>query len=55
MAPALIMGLSAHCVSGAKLIELNASPVGSTPIVFSTASRPRSSSARPYTNALEID
>jgi hypothetical protein len=55
MVPVLIMGLSGQLVSGAKLIELNASPVGSTPMVFSTASRPRSLSARPYTKGLEID
>jgi hypothetical protein len=55
IAPALIMGFSGRPVSGARLIELNASPVGSTPIVESTASCRTSSSASPYTNGFEID
>jgi hypothetical protein len=40
---------------GARLIELNASPVGSTPIRLCTASSPRSSSTRPYVSGLEMD
>ena len=47
MAPALIIGFSGRPVPGSRLIELNASPLGSTPIAWRTRSPPRSSSATP--------
>ncbi len=47
MAPALILGFSGRLVPGFRLMELNASPLGSTPIDCSTRSGPRSSSATP--------
>ena len=40
IAPALIIGLRGRPVPGSRLIELNASPVGSTPTFWSTAGRP---------------
>ena len=55
IAPALIIGLSGRPDRGARLISLNASPVGSTPILSSTAAFPQSSSARPYVNGFEMD
>src|SRR5262245_15071646 len=55
IAPALIIGLSGRPVSGYRLIELNASLDGSTPTLASVSSSPHASSARPYTNGLEID
>jgi len=55
MAPALIMGLRGRPVTGSRLMELKASPVGSIPIFAKTADVPLSSRANPYVNALEID
>ena len=55
IAPALIIGLSGRPLSGARLIELKASPLGSTPTLPSTASNPRSASASPYVNGFDID
>jgi hypothetical protein len=55
MAPALIIGFSGRPVPGSRLIELKASPEGSTPTTWRTRSRPWSSSATPYTSGLEID
>ncbi len=55
MAPALIIGFSGRPLPGSRLIELKASPLGSTPIACSTRWMPRSSSATPYTSGLEID
>ncbi len=46
MAPLLTIGLAATR-SRRQVIELNASPVGSTPIRRLTAASPRSSSGRP--------
>jgi hypothetical protein len=40
IAPALIIGLRGRPVSGSRLIELNASPVGSTPTFSATSVRP---------------
>ncbi len=47
IAPALIIGFSGRPLSGARLIELKASPLGSTPTLASTAAKPRSASASP--------
>ena len=47
MAPALIIGFMGRPVPGSRLMELKASPEGSTPTLLSTWSSPRSSSARP--------
>ena len=55
IAPALIMGLNGRPVPGVRLMALNASPVGSTPIFANTASAPLSSRASPYTKGFEID
>ena len=55
MAPALTIGLSGVPRSGSRRMELNASPVGSTPTTAATASTPDSSSAMPYRMAFEID
>ncbi len=55
IAPALIIGFSGRPLSGCRLIELNASPLGSTPTASRTRSGPRSSSATPYANGFEID
>jgi hypothetical protein len=49
------MGFSGRPVPGARLIELKASPLGSTPTLARTAARPWSSRARPYTKGFEID
>ena len=40
IAPALTMGLKGRLLRSSKVIELKASPEGSTPIFFSTASLP---------------
>ena len=40
IAPALIIGLKGRPLSRCRLIELKASPLGSTPIFDSTASAP---------------
>ena len=55
IAPALISGFIGAPVWGRRLIALKASPDGSTPILASTASSPRSASARPYVNGLLTD
>ena len=47
IAPALIIGFSGRPLPGARLIELNASPLGSPPTFASTASNPRSANANP--------
>ena len=54
MAPELTIGLNGR-LSGRSRIELNASPLGSTPITASTFSAPSSSKASAKTKALEID
>ena len=54
IAPALTIGLNGR-LSAVRRIELNASPLGSTPITASTCSAPSISSASANTNALEID
>ena len=48
-------GLRGMPVSGERLISLNASPLGSTPIRLRTAAVPRRSSARPYVSGFDID
>jgi hypothetical protein len=53
IAPALIIGLRGAPVSGSRLIALNASPLGSTPMRLRTSASPRSSSAMPYTSGFE--
>ena len=45
IAPALTIGLKGRLWTWSSTIELNASPVGSTPIRDSTTSRPYSASA----------
>ena len=54
MAPELTMGLKGR-LSGRSRMELNASPLGSTPIAASTRSGPTVSSASANTKAFEID
>ena len=54
MAPALTMALNGW-LSLLRWIELNGSPLGSTPMVASTCSAPSRSSASANTNAFEID
>jgi hypothetical protein len=54
MAPALTIGLNGR-LSAVSRIELNASPLGSTPMAALTRLAPSSSSASANTNALEID
>ena len=55
IAPAFTIGFHGRLVAGSTVIALNGFPDGSTPTLASTASRPRSSSARPNTNGFEID
>ncbi len=55
IAPALTIGLSGVPLPGASVMELKASPVGSTPIRARTAASPRSSRISPYVKGLEID
>ncbi len=55
IAPALTIGLNGRFDCSSTVIELNGSPVGSTPTRIDTASTPWSSSASPYANGLEID
>jgi hypothetical protein len=52
IAPALTIGLNGR-LSLVSLIELNASPLGSTQMAAATRSSPTSSSASAKTNALE--
>jgi len=47
MAPALIIGFIGRPVPGSRLMELKASPEGSTPTACRTRASPRSSSATP--------
>ena len=54
IAPALTIGLNGGCRCVSR-IELNASPLGSTPIAASTRSSPTISSASAKTKALETD
>ena len=54
IAPALTIGLNGRLISSTAT-ALKAFPDGSTPTWRITASRPRSSSAMPNTNGLEID
>ena len=54
-APALIIGFNGRPVCGSRLIELKASPEGSTPTRERTCLSPATSSASPYTSGLEID
>ena len=51
----MIMGLRGRPVDGSSEISLNASPDGSTSILSSTASRPRSARADAYVKGFEID
>jgi hypothetical protein len=55
IAPALTIGLAGRPVPGSRLTALNGSPLGSAETRASTASRPRSASARAYTNGLDTD
>jgi len=54
IAPALTIALNGLLLA-VRRIELNASPLGSTPILASTFSAPAMSSAGANTKALEID
>jgi hypothetical protein len=54
IAPAFTIGLNGRFRSSTT-IALNGLPDGSTPTRSNTGSRPRSSSAMPNTNGLEID
>src|SRR5947207_15840429 len=55
IAPALTMGLNGRMVVGSSSMELNASPLGSTPTRDLVPSRPNSSSANWNANGLQID
>ena len=55
IAPAFTIGLKGRPERSSTSIELNASPVGSTPTRASTPSRPWCSSAMPKMSAFEID